>query len=355
MFTVNLVHWLNSIPALLSIEMNGVNPGDEYIDIDFDVSITHPFDNAPWMNGYDVRGVFIGNAGTDLFVDFGISMGISEYPHYPPSSKYTDYPSYPGSQELMDDPVNGDGGGPDGYTRWFSPRLFPTPGLFGYTQGNLASDNYLDPYYWSASVNPYRYFADGLGSHDDLIEWIDANPTTDRVFSSGSTNTRNYYVRFSKTAVEFAYAVTANWEAVDVHPANMREAFACEKIYITEHPDYYVFEFKLYDPLSDVDPDLGYMDDYIVYLSVVSDYASGGTTLSLDQLVPIEVGDNYCVYHHEIPTDILQIYGTYDLFVVVRYPDYDYSNPFGIPNEMKYEDLAAWFGFELDQSNENWK
>jgi hypothetical protein len=352
MFSMNIVSFLNADPALLSIKINGVSSGAGYKDIDFDIGITHPIPDAPQFNGYDVRGIFIGDEGTSLFTDFC----LAGYPHYPPSSHYDDYPSYSGSQEMMDDPVNGDGGGPDGYTRWFSPRYFTQPGLFGYTQGLLASDIYDDPtYYWSATLNPYKFFADGLGSHDNLIDWLDANPETTRVFSSGSTNHRNYYVRFSDTAFRFAYAVSANWEGPDIHPANMREAIACEKIYGTIHPDYNVFTFKIYDPASEVDPGSGQMLDYVVHLDEVCDYGSGGTILEGPQLVPIETGDNYCVYHVEIPSDILQLYGAYDFWVVARYPGYGYSNPFGKPNDLEDEDLAAWFCFELDYSNENWK
>ncbi len=354
MFTMNLVQMLNNNPSALAIHVNNFTPDVDYVDVDFDVSITHPIYGAPHLNVYDVRGIFIGNEGATCFPDFGVNMGFNGYPHYQPSTFYDGQPGYPGSQEMMDDPVNLDGGGPDGYTRWYNPKFFTTEGLFGYTQGIFASDKYAEFYYWASVLNPYKLFADGLGVHDGIIEWLDANPTTDRVFSSGATNTRNYYVRFSKTAVEFAYSVTANWEAADVHPSNQREAIACEKIYATEHPDYFVFEFKVIDPLSDVDLDTGIMDDYILHLVIVSNHGTGGTFLQEFNMVPMEVGDNYAIFHHEIPTAILQIDNAYDFWVIPRYPGYDYSNPFGVPNEMVGEDLAAWFCFELDKSDEPW-
>jgi len=353
MFTMNVVPFLNGNPSTISFQINSVVPGDDYIDIDFDVSITHPLPDMPGFNGYDVRGVFIGVGGARCFADM---ITMSKYPHYPADPEYTEHPDFPGSHEMMDDPLQGDGGGPDGYTRWFNPRDFTTPGIFGYTKGIYADAIYSDPmFYHSAELNPYKFFADGLGAHDDLMDWLEANPGTDRVFASGSQNTRNYYIRFPKTFVKFAYAITANWESKSVHPSNMREAVACEKIYGTRHPDYYVFEFKIYDPKSEVDSGSGQMLDYDLNITIVSATASGGTILMDWQMVPIEIGDDYCVYHHEIPTSIMDFYEPYDWWVIPSYPGYDYQNEFGVPNDMGIEPLASWFCFELDFSDEPWE
>jgi hypothetical protein len=350
MATMNVVNFLNSKPASLKITINKVVPDVGFVDIDLDVAITHPLNGSTQYNVYDVRGVFIGNAGAYVFADM---LTMAQYPHYPPITQFSES-GYQGSHEVLDDPA-GDGGGPDGYTRWFYPLGFPSPGLFGYTKGLYASDIFSQSdYYYTANLNPYKFFADGLGPHDDLMDWLESNPSSTRVFSAGSTNTRNYYIRFPATFVEFAYAVTANWESKTVHPSNMREAVACEKIYATVHPDYHVYDFKIYDPLSDLNPG-GWMDDYMLSLVEVGDYWTGGTLIEGEDLVPIQSGDGWCEYHCEIPTSIdLQLDG-FDFWVIVAYPGYDYTNPQGVPNNMGSETLAAWFCYDLDHSDQNWE
>jgi hypothetical protein len=350
-FTMNIVKFLNNNPPSLAIDINKVVPGSGYIDVDFDVSITHPMGNAPQYNAYDVRGVFIGIAGANAFADM---VAYGKYPHYPPCSTFIDNPGFPGSHEMLDDP-SGDGGGPDGYTRWYSPYGFQNPGMFGYTKGLYASDIFTDPdYHHTADLNSYKYFADGLGAHDDLMDWLEAHPGSTRVFSSGATNTRNYYIRFPEKFMRFAYAVLADWEGPTIHPANMREAVACEKIYGTVHPDYHVYEFKIFDPKSGLNPS-GWMEDYTINLFEVGDYWSGGTILTGEQLTPVQSGDGWNTYHWEIPTDIMQKTDGFDFWVVVSYSGYDYSNPPGIPNGMGIEPLAGWFCFDLDHSDTNWK
>ena len=86
----------------------------------------------------------------------------------------------------------------------------------------------------NATLNGYRYFADGLGAADDLWTWLQSNGASHGVFSAGSTNTREYYMRFPNSAgIKYGYAIIANWGGPEPqnHPSNAPEAIACSVTY----------------------------------------------------------------------------------------------------------------------------
>ena len=106
----------------------------------------------------------------------------------------------------------------DGYSRWFNYTEFNgnTKPLFEYTPG--AMSNNPAP---TASINPYRNFADGLPESYDYYEWI-ANSAfaKDRgIFRAGATNSRRYELQFpmpgGNPLLRFQYAVMATWSPGD--------------------------------------------------------------------------------------------------------------------------------------------
>jgi hypothetical protein len=171
MFTANVVNFINGKPANLSFHINDTPVTAEYVDVDIDVTINHPFPGLTQYNGYDVRGIFMGDGSASL--------------EYNPDLIYP----VPGFDQLMlADPDDGFGG-PDGYTRWFNITEFSTGGmpLFQYTKGKMASPGFAG----TSTLNPYRYYADGLGTTDDLWTWMSAHADQHGVFASGASNTRN--------------------------------------------------------------------------------------------------------------------------------------------------------------------
>ena len=123
MFTANVTNFLNMNPASMTFLINDVQVQPGYTDVDIDVGLTHPFPGLPRYNGYDVRGIFMGNGSAEL--------------------KYRDglmYPVLAADQYMLNDPRD-DIGGPDGYTRWFNLTEFNMGGmpLFQYTQGRMAT------------------------------------------------------------------------------------------------------------------------------------------------------------------------------------------------------------------------
>ena len=173
MFSANVVQFVNSPATNLGFTIKETPIGADYIDVDIDVAIKHPFPGMNQYDGYDVRGIFMGNGATGMAYGSGLRYGIA-----------------PADQTMLADPVGGNGA-PDGYTRWFNKPEFPVSGIMGYTTGKFATPAYDE----TATLCPFKYFADGLGKDDDLWAFLNI-PGKTGVFTAGTTNERNYYLRF---------------------------------------------------------------------------------------------------------------------------------------------------------------
>ncbi|MFH1676903.1 MAG: hypothetical protein ABIC40_07745 [bacterium] len=317
MFAANVVTFLNKPPTNLAFKINKTPVTADYIDVDIDVSIKHPFPNMMQYNGYDVRGIFIGDASGNLKYDSNLGYAV-----------------FGSDQCLLDDPDDDDGGGPDGYTRWFNPAEFKVPGLFGYTPGVNATPGYKP----SATLNPYKYFADGLGKNDNAFEWL-ITSISYGVFSSGSTHTRNYYIRFPKTTgIKFGYAVVANWKGTNPitdHPANGPEAMACSAE--TTESLFYVSPTEWSGDLI-VDFDI-FSWEYVP--SAI--YIEANFLKSAHEFDPSSIatggGDSYSSYHVEIPADNLTSSDGNEYWIICEYDEFDYTTGFSAPNAK----LAAFF------------
>ena len=187
-FTCNVVRFLQppiSPIHLLSFEvLPGSVPLDGYFELD--VTIRHPFPGAGKFNGFDVRGILL----TD------------------------------GTQPLQHDStaiIAGDGEtrlkNADGYTRWWNYPEFTSYGtIFGFTPGLLGPPNHP-----SATVNPYKYFADGFSSNASMSELDTSN--RGQFATIPGVNSRQYNIQFKmvggQKVLDFQYAVDASWAAPD--------------------------------------------------------------------------------------------------------------------------------------------
>ena len=343
MFTANVVNFINSKPTGLSFHINKTDVTADYIDVDIDVTLTHPFPGLSQYDGYDVRGVFMGDGSASM--------------NYNPNLVYP----VPGTDQFMfPDPLDGLGG-PDGYTRWFNRTEFFKGGmpLFQYTPGKIATPGYAG----TATLCPYKYFADTLSGNEDLWNWRSDpdNPNTTGVFSSGQANTRNYYLRFpSEKGVKFAYAILANWKGPEPadHPANAPEAVAVSVI--DESTVYYIdpstkggnliLDISLWDWDSTVNP-AGVMEDYAIFVeSTVLSSVYGATT---SDMAPTGGGEHYSTYHIDIPADNIQGLDGNEYWIIAECADEDYSNEFNVLNDAWDDPLAAFFRFDLAVSGEN--
>jgi len=156
-----------------------------------DITLTHPFADKPQFSGFDVKGI--------LVVPGSLEVGSVIFP------------------DLTETQLTN----ADGYTRWWNPTEFTTPGMLGYTQGNLSG---TPPSILTATCNPYKVFADILGPEDSL-SWIAGEPLDSDLgrclFSAGASNTRRYWIQFPTIpwpVVKFGYAVDCSWDLPDPNP-----------------------------------------------------------------------------------------------------------------------------------------
>jgi hypothetical protein len=328
MFAVNVVNFLNQNPASVDTDIVDVQHAGEVLIINIDVGITHPFPGNVGFNGYDVRGIFMGNGSVSLV--------------YNPDLIYPDFD--------VDQSIGGIDGdftdAPDGYTRWFNATEFSTGGmpLFSYAQGNKATPGYSP----TATLSPYHYYADGLGATESAAEWLASNPDSNGVFSAGSKNIRRYAVRFptAETKVKFGYAVTANWEGLNAefHPSNAPEAVAADA---TITPDIY------FNGPGDFGGSI--ISDLTLYswagqpstIVIESPVLSSPYALSGAEMEPVDSGENYATWHIEIPADNVTNGDDTEFWAIAEYPGFNYKNDFGTANLAGDDPLAAYFRFEL--------
>jgi len=333
MFTANVVNFLNSKPSGLSFHINGTPSGPDYVDVDIDVSLTHPFPGMQQYDGYDVRGVFMGDGSASLLHNTDLIFAVTGV-----------------DQSMFPDPLDGFGG-PDGYTRFFNYSEFPLGGmpLLSYTKGKVASQGFAG----TATVNPCKYFANGLETTEDLWSWLLSHADQHGEFTSGATNTRNYYLRFPKTkGVEFGYAVLANWNGPNSedHPSNAVESVALKadvtpSLYYANPGDKggkLILDLSLFG--------WEYQPSTIVIESTV---LSGYHELDSSEMIPTGGGDNYSTYHVEIPADNITGTEGNEFWVIARYDAFDYSNDFGVPNEADGDPLEALFRSGLEVASES--
>ncbi len=340
MFTANVTDFVNSDPANLSFFINGTPlwtgcPGDA-IDVDIDVSIEHPFPGMNMYDGYDVRGVFIGDQSATLLYDGDLKYGVE-------CTDQVMLDCWKCPEEPCEDDCQQISGSPDGYTRWFNPPEFPNAGLFGYTPGVVATSGYEG----DATLCPYKYFADGLNKDDNLWTFL-TTTTNNGVFTAGSTNTRNYYLRFPMPdpGVKFNYAILANWEAEDVHPSNAIEAVGCE-IEVTDNLWYESSGSWGGNLIADIDL-FGWQHEPST-VQIESTVLNTVHTVSKTTWTTIGEGNHFVLQMHiNIPADIVHDAGCVEeIWVIAEYEDSDYKNDFGESNQVD-DCLTAFFRFCLD-------
>lgn len=327
-FTLNLLNTLNNVPNSVKLYLNSISEHPDYWDIDIDIGISHPFPDHPEFAGYDVRGVFMGNGSGISEVNSDLRYALRDV-----------------DQMMFTNPDTGFGG-PDGYTRWFNKPEFSMGGmpLFQYTPWNISPPDFNG----NATLNPYKYYADGIGVLDDTFTWLIANADQRGVFSQSSYSVRNFYLRFPKTVgLQFGFAVLANWEGIDIHPANAPES-PVVKVHDTSKI-YYVDEFTKGGNLKlDIDifgwefqPSDIHIESTVLsalFSSPATDIAVGSTEL-------------YTTYRVDIPADGMTSHVGNEMFIYAEYDQFDYSNDFGVQNLADEDPLTAVFRHDVSVSS----
>jgi len=329
MFTANVTMFLNMNPARLGFKFNDITAGVGYVDVDVDISITHPLGLAKF-NGYDVRGVFIGNGS-----------GVMEY------NGDLIHP-VAGIEQVLSNA--------DGYTRWFNPPEFQVSGLFGYTPGAYAAKGYTG----TATLNPYKYFAEGLTATDDLWTYLNSGDPEVGYFLCATTNVRNYLLRFPipLPGIKYGYAVIANWGggAPEYHPSHATEAVGVDvvdssTVYYVDEADKggnLILDITVFDWDSELSA--GVMEDYVV--NIESTVLTAVHECNTAEMTPTDSGATWNTYHMVIPADNVTGLDGNEMWVIVECASADYTNPFAIPNSADADALAACFRFPLTVATE---
>jgi len=321
MYELNINTFLNGNPAALGFTINGVASSPDYLELDMDVSITHPIPGKPQFDGYDVRGT--------LITDAGATMAFNPDLHYP---------TVDASQMILN---------ADGYTRWFNKPEFTVPGVGGYTPGIYGTKHLTG----DSTINPYKYFADGIAATDDPWGFLNASTVDSGVFSSGSVNTRNYIIGFPlpTPGVQFDYSIVASWAGATVHPANTPEAVACNTV-VTDSIYYVDSSDWGGDLIADVS--LFYWDQAPTQIIIESSVLSTPYFLNPIEMTPVDSDTNWATWHFEAPADNVTGYEGNEFWVIAEYGANDYSGPFGIPNDASSDTLAAFYRNALYVSDE---
>ncbi len=180
---LNVLPFLEPPPLVyLTLESAPAFNGDI---LDVDIGLRHPFLGLDEFTGFDVCGIVISTGSYSGFTDSGITI------------------AGPGDLYLVN---------ADGHSRWWNPDEFPfnpSATAFGYVDGLLGSPNAVSGY--NATLNGYKYFADGLDKDEMDITGIDKS---DRgKFSAGQKNIRHYQIDMGDEGLIFNYAIDACWQA----------------------------------------------------------------------------------------------------------------------------------------------
>ena len=322
-FALNIVKFLNNDPTSVSIviDIPSLDNQPEYFAVGVDMTITHPIDDAGF-DAYDVRGIFISNGS-----------GTLDY------SPDLIWPVYDTDQTI---------GNADGYTRWWNPPEFYTETIFGYIPGLYS----LPPdFAGTATLNGYKYYGEGLGAKDSAWDYLISGAPDAGTFYHGTSNTRRFDLRFPKPdpGVKFGYAVVANWAGTDpiFHPSHADEAVGIDVEIVsslfyedeTNNGGEVSLDISIFDWYSELTG--GVMEDYRIILE--SPVLLNPYTLNTSELTPTASGDHFFTYHVEFDADGVPSGEDQPLWIIVEYPDIDYTNPPGVPNDADGDPVAAVF------------
>jgi hypothetical protein len=331
-FSANVTRFVDGPPPNLTLKLGSIDVQPGYMDIPVDVGLKHPFPGLDSYTGFDVLGVFMGNGSSTYPGPVGFTVAGQE------------------DQRLLN---------ADGYTRWFNAPEFTGAGsamaLLGYKPGKLGSNGYTP----TATLNPYKYFADNLGKDDDAFAFLENNSSDRGSFSPGNINYRHYDIRFPDIAgLKFQYAVVAHWEPnvnAPNPPANLNDfppsANSDEALVLSVVDSSTLFYQDATTNGGSVVLNISPLDWSAVASGPMAEYSikvfSSAWTGSADvDMTPVGSGSKYYTYHADIPATSLSSANPLPIWIEVDYPGLDYSNKFGVPNDASGT-LASYFTMDI--------
>lgn len=330
-YAFNVVSMIDSPPFSIGVDVDEFEHVGDHTNFYFNLNITHPVYGNTILTAFDLCGIIMGN-------------GEVTHP-------YDSTLSYSNSLKILN---------ADGYTRWMNRPEFEgviNP-IFGYTPGLVGTPGFHP----TATLNPYKYFTDGLGPYDDAHDYLLGNAWDRGVFTSTSTNSRNYRMQFSDTTgLQFQYAILAHWtpnvntpNPPDEIPVDFPdEANAHEPVAISITNDASTMWFDPSDSSSGgnfvadisvinwhTQPNMsGLMEDYAIDL--YSNAWSGGISPDMNCT---DYGDNWASFHIDIAANPVAI-GPLDNWISIERIGETYANPFGIVTGADSYPLTSHFRY----------
>ncbi len=332
-FTANVIKFVDGPPSNLLISIFSLESAPDYTDITVDVGIKHPFPGLDKYTGFDVVGVFMGNGGDA----------------YPGPGGF----NIPGEndQRLLN---------PDGYTRWFNATEFEGAGsiqpLLGYKPGKAGSPGFFP----TAELSGYKYFADKLTKHQEAFNFLTVNAPDRGCFRPGNVNYRRYQLRFPKTSgIKFQYAVIAHWEDPGVDNPVLEDfplsANADEALLIDIDDSSTLYYVDSTTKGGYIDIDVSPWDWSAATSDVMQEYTikvysnAWGGACDVD-MTPVATDQYHYTFHAFVSDVNLASANPLPIWVEVIYPDLDYSNKFGVPNNAD-GNLTSYFRYEVPVSD----
>ena len=324
-FTLNIVPFLN----LMTSPPNGITFGTiivhdddpEYLGIDVEFQIHHPFPTLDQYKAYDLIGVVIGD-GTDFMTYDNLRV------------------AQPGRDMTMKNA--------DGFTRWFNPSEFTTELIFGWAPGGFQNME------GNAHLNPYKYYAQDLEPDGDLWEFLTGDSNNDGYFQTGIGRMMELEFPMPPTGIglRFGYAVICCWEEQGVDPPggytpyHRDEAIAAS---VSVTPDLYWNEIESGGDLI-VDIDLYAWKAQPSTVKIESSVLANVEEFDFETYA-LPGGENYSTWHIEQEADNLTSDEGNYLWLIAESEAYDYVNLEGVP--AADATLAAFWRYELAVAGES--
>jgi len=262
------------------------------------IKLTHPFAGINKFTGFDVCGIIIGHGSTSPYYDPGLFIAGENEVHLANA---------------------------DGMTRWWNPAEFPISqgSIMAYNDGFLGTPHSFANF--TATLNGYKYFADGLGPYDDAS----TVPVASRgVFSPGATNVRYYDIEFGSGSFMFNYAVDACWANPTANPPQIPDdfpPFANRVEAWTIAMD--VSDNTLWNDGADnggsLDLSVTVYDHYLPEDNKVR-IESPGNLLTGLQTTPVDIHEGYAVFDFSF-VDATPVEDSIDLFITVENTELNYG------------------------------
>lgn len=181
--------FLDTMNLGVVLDQGASDPPNGLFIVDF--TLTHPFTTEIQFSIFDVKGI--------IMVPGSLPIGSLLFPDT-------------NETQVLN---------ADGYTRWWNPTEFTKAGIFGYTDGLFTN---AESGQLTATVNPYKYFADILGPEDSMnLVYLEPLTTNQGrgIFTPGNFVTRRYEVLFQMTPTpnfKFAFVIDGSWDVPVPNP-----------------------------------------------------------------------------------------------------------------------------------------